>query len=71
MTCPRPRAARSSLTTPSICNGGKRGADSVIGLSFPEAIILRKVLKLPLIFAFFGVVAAGIMVVGFLFNAIL
>jgi hypothetical protein len=44
---------------------------SVIGLSFPEAIILRKVLKLPLIFAFFGVVAVGIMVVGFLFNAIL
>jgi hypothetical protein len=44
---------------------------SVIGLSFPEAIILRKVLKLPLIFAFFGVVAVGIMVVGFLFNALL
>ena len=44
---------------------------SVIGLSLPEAIILRKVLKLPLIFAFFGVVAAGIMIVGFLFNALL
>ena len=44
---------------------------AVIGLSLPEAIILRKVLKLPLIFAFFGVVAAGIMVVGFLFNALL
>ncbi len=44
---------------------------AVIGLSFPEAIILRKVLKLPLIFAFFGVVAAGILIVGFLFNAIL
>jgi len=44
---------------------------SVIGLSLPEAIILRKVLKLPLIFAFFGVVALGIMAVGFLFNAIL
>jgi uncharacterized membrane protein YraQ (UPF0718 family) len=44
---------------------------SVIGLSFPEAIILRKVLKLPLIFAFFGVVAVGIMLVGFLFNAVL
>ena len=44
---------------------------SVIGLSLPEAIILRKVLKLPLIFIFFGVVAVGIVVVGFLFNAIM
>jgi len=44
---------------------------SVIGLSLPEAIILRKVLKLPLLFVFFGVVALGIMVVGFLFNALL
>jgi uncharacterized protein len=44
---------------------------AVIGLSFPEAIILRKVLKLPLIFAFFGVVAIGIMAVGFLFNAVM
>ncbi len=44
---------------------------SVIGLSFPEAVILRKVLKLPLIFIFFGVVAVGIMIVGFLFNAVM
>ncbi len=44
---------------------------SVIGLSLPEAIILRKVLKLPLILAFFGVVAVGIMAVGFLFNLIM
>lgn len=43
---------------------------SVIGLSLPEAIILRKVLKLPLIATFFGVVAAGIVLVGFLFNAL-
>lgn len=43
---------------------------SVIGLSLPEMIILRKVLKLPLIFTFIGVVGAGIMIVGFLFNAI-
>jgi len=41
---------------------------SVIGLSLPEMIILRKVLKLPLIFTFIGIVAFGIMVVGFLFN---
>jgi len=43
---------------------------SVIGLSLPEMIILRKVLKLPLIFTFIGVVGAGIMIVGFLFNRI-
>jgi len=43
---------------------------SVIGLSLPEMIILRKVLKLPLIFTFIGVVGVGIMIVGFLFNLI-
>jgi uncharacterized membrane protein YraQ (UPF0718 family) len=43
---------------------------SVIGLSLPEMIILRKVLKLPLIFTFIGVVGAGIMIVGYLFNYI-
>ncbi|HEY4788661.1 MAG TPA: permease, partial [Bacteroidales bacterium] len=43
---------------------------SVIGLSLPETIILRKVLKLPLIFTFVGVVAVGILIVGFLFNLI-
>jgi len=41
---------------------------SVIGLSLPEMIILRKVLKLPLIFTFIGIVGIGIMIVGFLFN---
>jgi uncharacterized protein len=41
---------------------------SVIGLSLPEMVILRKVLKLPLIFTFIGVVGVGIMIVGFLFN---
>jgi uncharacterized protein len=43
---------------------------AVIGLSLPETIILKKVLKLPLIFIFVGVVAAGILAVGYLFNAI-
>jgi uncharacterized membrane protein YraQ (UPF0718 family) len=41
---------------------------AVIGLSLPETIILRKVLRWPLIAAFIGVVAAGILIVGFLFN---
>ncbi len=44
---------------------------SVIGLSLPEAVILRKVLKLPLLCVFFGVVALGIMAVGFLFNQLM
>ncbi len=43
---------------------------SVIGLSFPETIILRKVLKLPLIFIFVGIVGTGIIMVGYLFNLI-
>jgi hypothetical protein len=41
---------------------------SVIGLSLPETIILRKVLKMPLIFIFVGVVAVGIIIVGYVFN---
>jgi hypothetical protein len=41
---------------------------SVIGLSLPEMIILRKVLKLKLIFAFLGIVSLGIVIVGFIFN---
>lgn len=43
---------------------------SVIGLSLPETIILRKVLKLKLIFIFVGIVASGIVIVGYLFNII-
>lgn len=43
---------------------------AVIGLSLPEMIILKKVLKLPLILTFVGIVASGIMIVGYLFNAI-
>jgi uncharacterized membrane protein YraQ (UPF0718 family) len=43
---------------------------AVIGLSLPEMIILRKVLKLPLIFTFIGIVGGGIMIVGYLFNII-
>jgi uncharacterized membrane protein YraQ (UPF0718 family) len=44
---------------------------SIIAISFPEVVILRKVLKLKLIGVFLGVVTVGIMLVGFLFNAIL
>ena len=41
---------------------------SVIALSLPEMIILRKVLKPRLIGTFIGVVGAGILMVGFIFN---
>jgi uncharacterized membrane protein YraQ (UPF0718 family) len=44
---------------------------AVIGLSLPEIIILRKVLRPPLIAAFVGIVAAGILIVGYLFNLIM
>jgi uncharacterized membrane protein YraQ (UPF0718 family) len=44
---------------------------AVIGLSLPETLILRRVLKWQLIAVFIGVVAAGIIIIGFLFNAIL
>lgn len=44
---------------------------SVIALSLPEMIILRKVLKLRLIATFIAVVATGILLVGYVFNAVL
>jgi uncharacterized membrane protein YraQ (UPF0718 family) len=44
---------------------------AVIGLSLPEVVILRRVLRLKLIGVFVGVVAVGILCVGYLFNAIL
>ena len=44
---------------------------SVIGLSLPEIVILRKVLRPQLIAAFVGVVATGILMVGWMFNAVL
>lgn len=44
---------------------------SVIALSLPEMVILRKVLKPRLIAVFVGVVACGILFVGYLFNMIL
>jgi uncharacterized protein len=44
---------------------------AVVGLSLPEAIILRKVLKPKLIAVYFSVNAVGIMIIGYMFNAIL
>lgn len=44
---------------------------SVIALSLPEMVILRKVLKPQLIAVFIGVVGMGILCTGFLFNLII
>ena len=44
---------------------------AVTALSLPEAIILKNVLKTRLLAVFFGTVAVAIVIVGYLFNAIL
>jgi len=44
---------------------------AVTALSLPEAIILRKVLKPRLLAIYFSVVAVGIMLTGYLFNAVI
>jgi uncharacterized membrane protein YraQ (UPF0718 family) len=43
---------------------------AVIGLSLPEMVILRRVLRPQLIAAFVGIVAGGILIVGYLFNLV-
>jgi uncharacterized protein len=44
---------------------------AVTGLSLPEFLILRRVMKLKLLFIFAGVVGTGIIITGYLFNLIL
>ncbi|NYI41666.1 permease [Demequina lutea] len=44
---------------------------SVVALSLPEMILLKRVLKVPLLGAYTAVVSVGIIAVGYLFNAIL
>ncbi len=44
---------------------------AITALSLPEAMILKKILSIKLISIFFGVVALGIMAIGFIFNGIL
>lgn len=41
---------------------------AVVGLSLPEALILKKVLKRKLLLTFFGVVTVGIILIGYVFN---
>jgi uncharacterized membrane protein YraQ (UPF0718 family) len=44
---------------------------AVTALSLPEAIILKKLLHTRLIVTFFGIVTLGIIVIGYIFNAII
>ncbi|HRY29020.1 MAG TPA: permease [Elusimicrobiota bacterium] len=44
---------------------------SIVTISIPEALILKKVMRWPLLGLFFGITIIGIMAMGFLFNAIL
>lgn len=44
---------------------------AVVGLSIPEATLLKKVMTTKLVLIFFGVVAASIVISGYLFNLIL
>ncbi len=44
---------------------------AVVGLSFPEAMLLKKVMSMKMILTFFGVVALCIIFSGYLFNIIL
>jgi len=44
---------------------------AVTGLSLPEFLILRRVMKVKLLFIFFGIVGSGIIFTGFLFNYVM
>ena len=44
---------------------------AVVTLSLPEALILKKVMRWPLLAIFFGITTVGIIIMGYLFNIIL
>ena len=43
---------------------------ATVALSLPEALILKKVMKWQLLTAFFGITIIGIMIIGYVFNAV-
>ncbi|MBT3449490.1 MAG: permease [Bacteroidetes Order II. Incertae sedis bacterium] len=43
---------------------------AVVGLSLPEALMLKKVMNVKLLSAYFGLVAGSIIILGYLFNSI-
>ena len=44
---------------------------AIVTVSIPEIMILRKVMKWPLLAAFFGITILGIMIMGYVFNWLL
>ncbi len=44
---------------------------AIVGLSLPEAILLKKVMKMKLLLIFFGLISLFIIILGYLFNIIL
>jgi uncharacterized membrane protein YraQ (UPF0718 family) len=44
---------------------------AVTAISLPELIILRRVMRLPLLITFVAIVAGGILAIGYLFNALI
>jgi len=44
---------------------------AVVGLSLPEALILKKVMKIRLLLIFFGIVSLNIIIIGYLFNILI
>lgn len=44
---------------------------AVVGLSLPEALILKRVMKMKLLFLFFGVTTINIIIIGYLFNLLI
>lgn len=42
---------------------------AVVGLSLPEALILKRVMKMKLLIYFFGITTINIVIIGYLFNA--
>jgi len=44
---------------------------AIVTLSLPEAIILKKIMRWPLLLIFFGITTVGIILMGYLFNIIL
>jgi len=44
---------------------------ATVGLSLPEALILKRIMKLKLLLIFFGIVALAIIILGYLFNIII
>jgi len=43
---------------------------SIAGLSLPEALMLKKLMTIKLLLVFYGIVAVGIIIIGYLFNLI-